>query len=120
MRLYLDDDSVHANLVRLLRKAGHALVLPADFGSAGSHDAIHFKLAIREQQAILTANRKDFPYLHELILQAQGHHFGVLLLRKDNDPKRDLRPAGIVQAIANLLAANIPIENELHVLNHWR
>jgi hypothetical protein len=26
----------------------------------------------------------------------------------------------IVRAIANLEAAGVPIESELHVLNHWR
>ncbi|MFL5244697.1 MAG: DUF5615 family PIN-like protein [Gemmataceae bacterium] len=120
MLIYLDDDSVDSILIRLLRKAGHGVVLPADVNLAGSHDAVHFRQAIRDHRTILTANRKDFPFLHELILEAQGSHFGLLLVRKDNDLKRDLTPAGITRAVANLLAAKIPIENEMHVLNHWR
>ena len=32
----------------------------------------------------------------------------------------DLKPAGIVRAIRNLLAAGIPIRDEFHILNHWR
>jgi hypothetical protein len=87
---------------------------------AGSHDALHFRQCIRETRTLLSGNRKDFPFLHDLVREAQGRHFGVFIVRKDNDPQRDLKPTGIVRAIANLLAAKIPIENELHVLNHWR
>ena len=34
--------------------------------------------------------------------------------------RRDLTPRGIVQAIANLLAAKVPVENQFIILNHWR
>jgi hypothetical protein len=120
MRLYLDDDSVDGLLIRLLLKAGHDVAVPADFSLSGSHDALHFKQSIRESRTLLSGNRRDFPFLHELIRESQGRHCGVLIVRKDNDPKRDLKPAGFVRAFANLLASKIPIENELHVLNHWR
>jgi hypothetical protein len=53
-------------------------------------------------------------------MQVQGHHPGILVIRRDNDPKRDLTPTGIVRAIRNLLAANIPVINEYIILNHWR
>jgi hypothetical protein len=56
----------------------------------------------------------------ELILEAKGHHSGVLIVRRDNDPTRDPKPAGIVRAIRNLEAAAVPIQDELQILNHWR
>ncbi len=31
-----------------------------------------------------------------------------------------MKPHVIIRALRNLLAANVPIANELHVLNHWR
>jgi hypothetical protein len=43
-----------------------------------------------------------------------------MIVRRDNDPSRDLKPAGIVRAIRNLLAASIPIRDGFHILNHWR
>ncbi|MGH2350544.1 MAG: hypothetical protein ACRDJN_02890 [Chloroflexota bacterium] len=43
-----------------------------------------------------------------------------LLVHEDNDPTRDMTDADIVQAIANLLAAGLPIAGQVHVLNHWR
>jgi hypothetical protein len=58
--------------------------------------------------------------LHLLIKQAQGHHAGILVVRQDNDPTRDMTPKGIVSAIGKLEAANFPIPDEFVVLNHWR
>jgi predicted nuclease of predicted toxin-antitoxin system len=120
VRLYVDDDSVDAILVRLLRKAGHDVHLPADIGIVGSHDANHFKQAIQEDRLVLTHNQKDFPYLHQLVIVSQGHHPGLLMVRRDNDPRRDLTRAGIVRAIGNLLAAGVTLADNLHVLNQWR
>ncbi len=45
---------------------------------------------------------------------------GVLVVRRDNNPKRDLNARGIVRAIAKLLAAGVPITDQFIVLNHWR
>jgi hypothetical protein len=36
------------------------------------------------------------------------------------DPRRDMTDGDIARALVNLEAANAPIANELHVLNHWR
>jgi hypothetical protein len=45
---------------------------------------------------------------------------GILIVRRDNDRRRDLTPRGIVTAISHLLAANSPIENQFIILNQWR
>jgi hypothetical protein len=46
MRLYLDDDSVDAGLIRLLRRDGHDVQVPADVSLAGSSDQVHLAHAI--------------------------------------------------------------------------
>jgi hypothetical protein len=120
MNLYLDDDSVDALLVRLLRQAGHDVQLPQDVGQRGSHDAVHLRHAIRTDRVLLSHNQSDFQVLHELLLEGQGHHPGILIVCRDNDRKRDLTPSGIVRALGNLLAAGVALADELHVLNHWR
>ena len=38
MRLYLDDDSVDPGLIRLLRRDGNDVEIPADVGLVGSSD----------------------------------------------------------------------------------
>jgi Domain of unknown function (DUF5615) len=120
MRLYLDDDSAEALLVALLRQAGHDVQIPADVVMVGQPDAVHLTHAVLEDRVLLSRNHDDFENLHDLIMQVQGHHPGLLMVRRDNDPRRDLKPAGIVRAIRKLLAAAVPIRDHFHILNHWR
>jgi predicted nuclease of predicted toxin-antitoxin system len=120
MRIYLDDDSAAPLLARLLRQAGHDVQLPADIGLTGEDDAVHLTHAAKDDRVLLTGNHRDFLNLHNLVMQVHGHHPGILVVRRDNDPKRDLTPPGIVRAIRNFLAANIRVPDEYVILNHWR
>jgi predicted nuclease of predicted toxin-antitoxin system len=120
MKLYLDDDIASGLLVQLLRHAGHDVLLPADLGLAGTKDPVHLRFAIRERRALVTQNYDDFRLLHELLLEGQGHHPGILVVRLDNDPHRDMKPPHIVRAINKLTAAGVPVADEYIVLNHWR
>lgn len=120
MRIYLNDDSAAPLLARLLRQAGHDVQLPSEIGLSGEDDAVHLTHAVRYDRALLTGNHQDFLNLHNLVMQASGHHPGMLVVRRDNDPRRDLTPSGIVRAIGNFLAANIAIGDEYVILNHWR
>lgn len=120
MKLYLDDDSASRLLARLLSQAGHDVQLPANVKMAGASDPSHLTHAIRESRILLTANYDDFGQLHDLVIQAAGHHPGILVIRKENNPKRDLTPRGITQTIKNLEAANLPMTDQFVILNHWR
>jgi predicted nuclease of predicted toxin-antitoxin system len=120
MRLYVDEDSIDPLLLRLLRGARHDVLVPADLSLMGSPDPVHLRFAIREGRILHSRNYDDYLYLHELIVEARGHHPGIFMVRRDNDPTRDLKPARIVRAIANLVSANIPVDHEFHILNHWR
>lgn len=120
MRLYLDDDSARTLLVRLLMAEGHEVVIPEDFGLVGADDAIHFRQALRSCAVLLTHNYDDFQQLHELVIEAGGHHPGIFIVRRDNDPTKDLSPKGIVRAIRNFLASAPPQQDSVVILNHWR
>ena len=120
MKLYLDDDSAARLLVQLLSQAGHVVQVPADVGLSDADDPVHLGHAISEERALLTHNDRDFRNLHNLIALAHGHHPGILVVRRENNPQRDLKPASIVRALGNLLAANVPLEDGLHILNQWR
>src|SRR5262249_41609864 len=119
MRLYLDDDSTHGVLIKLLRKVGHDVQLPSDVGRSSATDPVHLTHAITADRALLTHNRKDFQPLHELIVAARGHHPGILVVRNDNTP-RDLKPGGIVVAMSNFVATGIATASQCIVLNHYR
>ncbi len=120
MRLYLDDDIAAALLVRFLRHAGHDVETPVTAGIPGRADAVHLTCAIRENRVCLSRDYADYEELHLLIQQAQGHHPGILVVRQDNNPKRDLTPRGIVKALRNLEKAGVPVRDQYTVLNHWR
>jgi acetyl esterase/lipase len=81
---------------------------------------VQLTCAIHEHRACISRNYQDFEGLHLLIAEAQGRHFGILIVRRENDPTRDLTPKGIVAALRKLVAAGVPVDNEYVVLNHWR
>jgi hypothetical protein len=120
MRVYLDDDSANPVLAQLLRNSGHDVELPHDAGLSGKPDSVHLTHTISATRVLLTKNYRDFEYLHNLLVVAHGHHSGILVVRQDNKPKRDLTPRGIVRAIAKLEAAGVPIADSYHILNRWR
>jgi predicted nuclease of predicted toxin-antitoxin system len=120
MRLYLDDDCVQAVLVRLLRTAGHDVQLPADVGLAGRTDPEHLTHAIHEDRVTLTRNYADFELLHLLVLEAQGQHPGILVVRRGADTQHAMTPRDIVRAIGNLEAAGVPIADQYIILNAWQ
>jgi predicted nuclease of predicted toxin-antitoxin system len=120
MRLYLDDDSVSGILVRLLVNAGHDVQVPADVGLSGADDPIHLTHTARDGRVLVSGNHDDFRNLHNLVVQTGGGHPGILIVRRDNDPRRDMSPRGIAHAIEKLLASNVPIANQFIILNQWR
>jgi len=120
MNLYLDDDSAKALLVKFLQKAGHRVVVPTGVGLSGAEDAEHLLYAVQQNLILATRNHEDFRILHALVQATGGRHPGMFVVRRDNDPTRDMKDREIVRAIANLEAAGMPVVNELHILNQWR
>src|SRR5262249_43641417 len=118
MKLYLDDNIASDLLLKLLRKAGHDVRSPSDEGLVGVPDPTHLTRAIRDDRACLTKDHDDYAILHTLLMQAQGKHPGILVVREDNDPSRDLTAKGIVNAIRKLELAGVPIANDFIILNH--
>lgn len=120
MKLYLDDNSADPRLAEALRKAGYDVLLPVEAGYAGSTDPRHWRLALEQGRALLTRDYHDFLDLHELVMAAGGRHPGLLVVRADNDPARDLTTRGIAAAISRLEGSGLPILDQIHILNHWR
>jgi predicted nuclease of predicted toxin-antitoxin system len=120
MNLYLDDDSAKSALVARLTKAGHQVVIPADASLSGAADPRHFLYTVRQTLVLLTRNHDDFEDLHLLVQATHGRHPGIVAIRFDNDPTRDMNDAEIVRALRNLEQSGAPVDNEFHILNHWR
>jgi hypothetical protein len=119
--LYIDDDSADPALLRLLRRDGHDVQVPADVGLVGSSDQVHLAHAIRDRRAVLTRNHDDFEALHDLVVSAaKGHHAGVLVVRYDNNPRNNMSRGDIARAVRKLDSAGVAIADSYHELNHWQ
>ncbi len=119
MRLYLDDDSVDPGLIRLLRRDGHDVQIPADVDLGGRSDQAHLAHAIRDRRAVLTRNYGDFQDLHDLVVSAaNGHHAGILVVLFDNNPRNTMSSGDIARAVRNLENAGVAIVDSYHELNH--
>jgi hypothetical protein len=81
---------------------------------------VHLAHAIREDRETMTGNHDDFDELHNLILAARGKHPGIVIIRKDDDQRRDMTIRQIVRALGRLQATAPSHENQLFILNHWR
>ena len=102
MRLYLDDDSAGPRLAAWLRHDGHDVQLPVEVGMVGKPDSVHLTHAVRKMRVCLSRDHGDFENLQE------------------NNPRRNLTVGGTARAIANLLAAGVPIAGQYIILNYWR
>jgi len=120
MNLYPDDDMKNPLLAQYLRQAGHDVQMPADVGLDGAEDAELLTYTIKVDRVLLTGNHGDFKLLHILIAQACGYHPGILVVRRDNDPLRDLTRKGLFRALGKLLAAGVAVADQCIVLNHGR
>jgi polyphosphate kinase len=120
MKLYQDEDTSSVRLTQLLRKAKHDVQTTTEAGLRGRNDAVQQRHAIQTGRVLLTQNYDDFEELHDLIREAQGHHPGILVVRKDNNRKRDMDDHDIVSALAKLIASGVAVADEFIILNQWQ
>lgn len=120
MRLYLDEDIASRELVNVLSAAGHDVSRPQDVGLTGRDDPIQLTHAIANDRILLSRNHNDFEDLHDLVLQSGGSHPGIIIVRRENNPRRDLKSRGIRSALAKLASSGIPLVGAYTVLNHYR
>ncbi len=120
MNLYLDEDSAKRSLAGRLAQAGHRVTIPADAGTVGVSDARHLTYTAHHGLVLVTRNHDDFLDLHLLVQETKRHHPGIIVIRFDNDPNRDMKDHHIVRAINKLERSGASIANDLHNLNHWR
>jgi len=53
-------------------------------------------------------------------MSSGGHHPGILVVRRDNDPSRDMSNRAIVQAVSKISNFGATVGDSFHILNHWR
>ena len=86
----------------------------------GEDNTVQFTFAVEKDRVLLTRNHDDFRNLHNLSVVLRGHHPGIFVVCKEDNPRRDLTARGIARAIGKLLAAGIPVADQFTILNRWR
>lgn len=100
IRVYIDEDAMSAALVAALRGYGFDVLTAHEAGMRGRSDPDHLRLASAEGRVLFGFNSRDYMRIHREILQAEGHHAGIVLLGKRSpDIGRQLR--GLI-AVAEL------------------
>ena len=113
MRLCLDENLRSKELRSRLQAAGHDVIDPG----LGISDAGVWEFAQRNSAVVLTGNAVDF----EPLARASKHHAGLLLVYRDNDPRRDMTVADIATAINNVDAAgDRAMDDKVLALNMFR
>ncbi len=100
----------------MLVDAGYDVQTPALASIAGGDDLTHFQYAQEHGLAIITKDVDDFEYLH----QAHPRHYGVLAVCEEAKYSKNMSYADIVRSIENLVKANVRLEGQFLILNHWQ
>jgi Domain of unknown function (DUF5615) len=83
----------------------------------GLADAQVWEFANQQSAVVLTGNAVDF----ERLAQTSEHHAGLVLVYRDNDPRRDMTAGDIVRAISRIEGANPGgIEGQILAANQFR
>lgn len=116
MKLLVDEDTQAHRLLGMLRQAGLDVVCVAELDKNGQPDEVIFQTAQVLQRTILTHNILDFETLGR---EAPGHA-GIIGIFRDKAPRKSMSHVDIVRALERLQTSGLPLDNQLHILNHWR
>ena len=120
LTIYLDDCSDDNRLIHSLTLAGHTVISPRVTDTKGWGDGDHLHYAAAHGYCLLTQNPADFRRLHRDWQERGYTHSGIFAIYRDNNVRKDMSYTDIVRSIANLSASNLPIVNEIYILNQWR
>jgi Domain of unknown function (DUF5615) len=107
-------------LISFLQQEGHVVMSPRAVSMRGVEDTAHLSYATVQQCAVVTANVREFLWLHQTWQQEGRPYAGILALYRENHPRRDMTYAQIVQAVSRLQRPGLPLYNTFHNLNMWR
>ncbi len=113
IKVYLDDNLDNDDLITALRKEGFKVISPRDIGMRHKKDEDHLKCAVFND-AILISYDLDFQKLAHKII-----HKGIIIIRRNNNSKKDMSSKRIVKALKNIETLHLILENKLYYLNQF-
>jgi len=77
--LILLDEDVHSVLAEALRKRGYDAIHVQELDRKGRPDAEQLHFAVLQNRCIVSFNVADFVQLHNEYVQADRHHWGIVV-----------------------------------------
>lgn len=115
IRLYLDEDILARSLVQALRNAQIDVITTAEANNLGFSDEQQLRWATENNRTIYTYNVGDFCRLHQLYLEREINHNGIIISKQNYSIGQQLK--GLLNLIKNQSA--LPISNELKFLGNY-
>lgn len=82
IRLYCDEDTMDADLVRALRVRGVNVTTALDQGMIRQHDSDHLEHSSSQERALYSFNVGDYNKLHTDYLSQGKRHSGIIVARQ--------------------------------------
>ena len=114
IRIYLDDNIDTDDLIKVLKSTDFEVISPRNVGMSKKKDHQHLAYASLQKSILITRNCDDFRELHK-----KQKHYGILLIYRYNNQKKDMNEIQIAKAIKNLINTGVVLENNLFALNQY-
>ena len=115
IRLYLDEDTISRALIRSLRARQVDILTAQETGLLGMSDEEQLRFAAQENRTLFTFNTRDFVQLHQIYLEEDKHHAGIVV-------SDQLQVGLLTKRLLKLLDAKTGVEMQdwLEFLSNWR
>jgi hypothetical protein len=115
IRLYLDEDTISRALIRSLRARQVDVLTAQEANLLGVPDDQQLHFATQENRTLFTFNTRDFVQLHQIYLEEDKHHAGIVV-------SDQLQVGLLTKRLLKLLDAKTTGEMQdwLEFLSNWR
>ena len=116
LRLFLDADIQHRDLLLELRSAGHDVITANEAGLRTGQDKEILLAATNDGRIVMTFNADDFAKLHE----HDPNHQGIIAVYKYTMRRKNLAYDDIIRSLSNLEMSGWDFSGQFVSLNQWR
>ena len=114
MKFYFDEDSTQHRLVAALRSHEVDVVTSLEAGMNAQADEPQLTLAVALGRALVSANARDFAWLHRAWAKQGRLHFGILIV-----PQQRFSTGEIVRRMLRLSSSRFDLTNGLYYLSNF-
>lgn len=125
IKIYLDEDCDWNVLIAVLKKKGFTVISPRQvkmikkLAKRRISDEEQLTFATSQGCVLLSRNKVHFPKIHRKWKKRKAEHAGILILYRHNNPKKDMSPGQIANAIGNIIKLNYSFQNQIYNLNDF-